>query len=208
LHKGDIPLLLKTLLGGGERNPLKRGEMGSYEMMNRDTALKVCETYVAASQDHPLPSRTFVYISAEDMGRPFIPRRYIETKREAEAGIRRLCEGSAVREVFIRPSFIYHPHIRPITSLVAALSSLSATVHENAPSIIPTPSRILRAVSSRPRSPEDLPHSLEGMAATLELQPIHLDQVGGAICRTIETPEIRGSVNVREMKELVGWKQS
>lgn len=49
--------------------------------------------------------RPFVYISAEDIFRPVIPARYIETKREAENGIEGMMTGTTdYRGVYIRPS--------------------------------------------------------------------------------------------------------
>lgn len=57
------------------------------------------------SLDHP---RAFVYVSAEDIFRPWIPGRYIESKREAELGIERMVANElAYRGVYIRPS-AYH----------------------------------------------------------------------------------------------------
>lgn len=66
----------------------------------------MCETYLEeVRKDHdPYTPRAFIYLSAEDMGRPVIPRRYIETKREAEVRIHQLCEGTGVRDIYIRPS--------------------------------------------------------------------------------------------------------
>ena len=52
------------------------------------------------------PSRPFVYISAEDAFRPFVPRRYIETKRQAEIEIGRLCSNTpeaGIRPIYMRP---------------------------------------------------------------------------------------------------------
>lgn len=196
-------------------------------------ALRVCETYLAARAPPEcaagLRPYAFVYLSAEDMGRPFIPRRYIETKREAEQGIARLCAGTDVRGVFIRPSdplpsatctrrlilslsfsaagFIYHPHLRPITSPIAALAALSATVHERAPSVVPTPGRILRALASDPPSPTETPSALHALATTFELAPIHLDHVGEAVCKSIERQDISGPVGVKQMRHLIGWGQ-
>lgn len=159
------------------------------------------------------------------MGRPVIPRRYVETKRQAEQGIRELCQGTDVRGIFIRPSnitpyknrriysqpilgFVYHPHLRPITTPIAALASLSATVHEKAPSIFPTPSRILRALASGSPSPTELPSVLQAMATTFELPPIHLDHVGEAVCKSIERRDISGPVGLRKMRQLIGWGES
>lgn len=53
----------------------------------------------------PSMPRPFVYVSAEDIFRPAIPARYIETKREAERGIEQLMSlNSQFRGVYIRPS--------------------------------------------------------------------------------------------------------
>jgi hypothetical protein len=109
---------------------------------------------------------------------------------------------------FFASGFIYHPHLRPITSPIAALASLSAAIHEKAPSAIPTPSRILRALASNPSSPEQIPSTLHAMASTLELAPIHLDHVGEAVCKSIEQQAVRGPVPLKQMRHLIGWGQS
>jgi len=57
-----------------------------------------------ASADINVP-RPFVYISAEDIFRPVIPARYIETKWEAERGIEEIMTSAPnFRGVYIRPS--------------------------------------------------------------------------------------------------------
>jgi hypothetical protein len=49
--------------------------------------------------------RPFVYISAEDVFRPVIPARYIETKWEAERDIEAMmAKTTDYRGVYIRPS--------------------------------------------------------------------------------------------------------
>lgn len=108
---------------------------GKYELINRDSALSVLRAYLESSPpgSSPSPNETpenpFIYISAEDVFRPFVPPRYISTKREAERRIQRMSdtarsmsslsgrEGSqgndfeglerpsrTVRPVYIRPS--------------------------------------------------------------------------------------------------------
>jgi len=67
---------------------------GSYEQMNRDTALKVCET---------LGQQNFVYISAE-RGMFFAPR-YISTKREVEAYLEQNRE--RINGCVLRPGYMY-----------------------------------------------------------------------------------------------------
>lgn len=51
------------------------------------------ETPTSETADRP-----FVYVSAEDIFRPFVPDGYIRTKRQAEQAILRLCADSAERE--------------------------------------------------------------------------------------------------------------
>lgn len=74
------------------------------------TALRVCKAFITSpaveSRTNNDYARPFVYVSAEDIFRPVIPARYIETKREAEQGIEEMIEqtGSRYRGVYIRPS--------------------------------------------------------------------------------------------------------
>jgi len=79
-------------------NPLEKGgdgRRGSYEVLNRDSALRVCETFLSISPNvQSVGPRPFVYVSAEDIFRPFISARYIETKREAEQGIEEMMRSS------------------------------------------------------------------------------------------------------------------
>ena len=54
---------------------------------------------------NPSKPRPFVYVSAEDIFRPVIPARYIETKREAEWAIEQMMSpNSQFRGVYVRPS--------------------------------------------------------------------------------------------------------
>jgi hypothetical protein len=72
------------------------------------TALRVCEAFVTSTPSTSVMGnvpRPFVYISAEDIFRPVIPARYIETKREAERGIEEMMiNAPEFRGVYIRPS--------------------------------------------------------------------------------------------------------
>lgn len=111
-YKGSLSALAGGLLDGltenlaidqDRSNPLRnnskhRGE-GKYERINRDSALKVAKSYVESRPDTiaqigPAKGNPFVYVSAEDVFRPFIPSRYITTKREAEAGISSLANAA------------------------------------------------------------------------------------------------------------------
>lgn len=211
-------------------------------------ALRVCEAFVTSEPATPLAhARPFMYISAEDVFRPFISPRYIETKREAEAGIMRMTASSpAYRGVCVRPSacfrpfirsfideininigddrtfaremghvnfsgLIYHPHFRPLTSPLAALLDLSATVHAGAPPNLPTPSGVLRALGGAPAGAEDTvqPSALHSIANALTIPPIHVDHVAEAVCVAAEETreDVRGVVGVNEMRRLIGWAE-
>ncbi len=179
-------------------------------------ALRVCEAFVnSPSSDSQLAVKPFVYISAEDIFRPVVPARYIESKREAEAGIEGLVaqQSTAFRGVYIRPStvftthpvhnfltiydigLVYHAHFRPLSTPLAALLEFSAQMHAKVPKAIPTPSSILRRLG------------LESVPNALTIPPIHVDHVGEAICAALENETVKGVVGVREMRELIGWAE-
>lgn len=76
---------------------------GAYERINRDSALTVLRAFLetrptftssssAASTISETPTNPFIYVSAEDIFRPFVPDRYISTKREAEWEILRMAD--------------------------------------------------------------------------------------------------------------------
>ncbi|KAH9951469.1 mitochondrial protein [Amylocystis lapponica] len=224
LKDGNVPALLATfasgLLGGHSRNPLEqndaRGKTGSYEILNRDAALRVCEAFMSSSPpEHSEGPRPFVYVSAEDIFRPLISARYIETKREAEQRIDSMfTERPGFRAVHIRPSLIYHPHFRPLTSPIAALLDLSATLHRRVPPGVPTPSGVLRALSAAlpPTAAAQTPATtspLDSVANALTIPPIHVDHVAEAICIAADQArsDVSGVVGVQEMRELIGWSQ-
>ena len=196
------------------------------------SALRVCATFVSTALDVPLASpRAFVYVSAEDIFRPFISARYIESKREAELGIEHMiAEQPGYRGVYVRPSaffpssislyallmtciagLIYHPHFRPLTSPVAALLDLSASLHAKVPRSLPTPSGLLRALAGavpRPPSPALVaPSPLDSVANALTIPPVHVDHVAEAVCIAADgaREDVRGVVDVQEMRRLIGW---
>lgn len=176
-----------------------------------------------------------MYVSAEDIFRPFISARYIESKREAELGIERMMVSNpGFRGVFVRPSthashrllhssrsffvmhnvgLIYHPHFRPLTSPVAALLDLSASLHAKLPQAVPAPSGVLRTLaglSSRGAAvPLVSPSPLDSVANALTIPPIHVDHVAEAICIAADNAreDVGGVVDVQEMRRLIGWTQ-
>jgi len=108
LKEGNLPGLISSLTGTlGSSNPLGAGDSKtSYATLNRDSALRACETYISTKPSaSPTNPRAFVHVSAEDVFRPWIPAGYIEMKREAELGINRLISGHPdLRAVHVRPS--------------------------------------------------------------------------------------------------------
>jgi nucleoside-diphosphate-sugar epimerase len=170
--------------------------------------VSVCRAFIDSTPqgDNPL-QRPFVYISAEDIFRPFIPARYIESKYEAEAAIEQLVSirPDEFRGVFIRPSLVYHAHLRPLTTPPAALLDLSAALHSKVPEWAPTPSKVLRhlGTSLAGRGDAGLGSSLESIASALVTRPMHVDQVAGAVCATLESAEIKGVVDVDKMRSLL-----
>lgn len=215
LKEGSIPGLVSSLTSAfGSSNPL--GVMDaktSYATLNRDSALRVCEAYISTKPSFSLTKpRSFVHVSAEDVLRPLIPAGYIEMKREAELGINELVSShSDLRAVHIRPSLIYHPHYRPLTSPVAAALDLSSTLHSKIPQGIPTPAGLLRALASLSRSPSSpLPPSFEALANALTIPPMHVDHVGETIAAAVdvERDDIKGVYGVWEMRKLLGWNST
>ncbi|KAJ4487895.1 mitochondrial protein [Lentinula aciculospora] len=217
LREGDVTKLIGSALNNvfGLQNPLKRRSEGSYEDVNRDSALRVCEAFLSSGEGKQFPSpRPFVYISAEDVFRPFIPARYVETKREAEIGIEAMLSTSPAgqyRGVYIRPSLVYHAHYRPLTTPAAAIFDLSASLHRKIPQGIPKPSQILRhlgtALSPLSSSSLNAPlgSSFESIANAITIPPIHVDHVAEAIAIALGDNTVTGVVGVRRMRELIDW---
>ncbi|KDQ60943.1 hypothetical protein JAAARDRAFT_55673 [Jaapia argillacea MUCL 33604] len=219
VRTGDVVGLVGSITRsfgvGGGKSPLgsAASSAGSYETMNRDSALRVCDAFLSATpQTESSDPKAFVYVSAEDTLRPWIPARYIETKREAEKEIESMVTIKPnFRAVYIRPSLVYHAHLRPLVSPLAALLDLSATVHRKMPSNLPTPSAILRTLApvlASAQSPSS-PSPLESMANAMTIPPIHVEHVAEAIAIAVDPSriDIRGVYGVREMRELIGWSE-
>ncbi|KAK7467188.1 hypothetical protein VKT23_004246 [Stygiomarasmius scandens] len=214
IREGNIPQVLgavcDNVLSG--KNPLMKGGEGSYEHINRDSALRVCEAFVSSGKGKTYASspRPFVYISAEDVFRPVIPARYIETKREAEKGIEALLS-EQYRGIYIRPSLVYHSHYRPLTTPAAALIDFSSTIHSKIPPGIPTPSQLLRSfnsILSAGNTNSELGSPLESMANCMTIPPIHVDHVAEAVCAALTNQDVQGVVGVWRMRGLIGWRNA
>ena len=85
---------------------------------------------------------------------------------------------------------MYHPHIRPISTLPAFALSLSAGIHDTL--------RIPNIFASK--------SLLGGAAVALRTHPLHVDHVGEAIIKVI-TEEREGVVDVDTMRRWAGFGQ-
>ncbi|GAA6036955.1 hypothetical protein JCM8097_005477 [Rhodosporidiobolus ruineniae] len=210
--------ILKNVLenaSGSRGNPLGQGRgERSYEKLNRDSAVALFRSFLStrsscpvtspASPLSPAPRSPFVYISAEDIFRPFVPERYIQTKREAEEEIARLAAteegGASTRPVFVRPSLMYHPHLNPASTLPATLLEATSKLHALLPPSLHLfdPSQLASAPSSA------LPPAIASLASLFSIPPIHVDAVGEAVCRAIEDEGREGVLDVQGMREMLG----
>jgi hypothetical protein len=118
----------------------------------------------------------------------------------------------ALKSHFI--GLMYHPHTRPLTTPIATLLDLSATLHQKMP--LPGPANLLRALASTDLAKRSqtsgsdptttvLDSPLEAMARALEIPPIHVEHVAKAACEAIAQEDAIGPYGVREMRRLIGW---
>ncbi|PQE16485.1 hypothetical protein CJF30_00003158 [Rutstroemia sp. NJR-2017a BBW] len=171
----------------GSQNPLERksgedldpqehdGQL-TYELMNRDSAIALAKEAKEAG------AKAMVYISAAG-GAPVLPRRYIETKRAAEETIEREF-GGVMRNVFIRPGFLYDAS-RRFTIPLAAMTGLGAAFNG-----------ITGGVFS----------GLMGAAGT---KPLKADLVAEAVVEALSDETVKGPVEVKGIEELAekGWRK-
>lgn len=99
----------------------------TYEQANRDSALALA----LACRAH-LNVKQFAYISASHSIAPFIPKRYITTKMEAENGISSL---DRYQLHIFRPGLMYSPQ-RPATMALSSLCGVAGSL-PFLPAIIP-----------------------------------------------------------------------
>ncbi|KAH9001157.1 mitochondrial protein [Lactarius akahatsu] len=181
--------IFRSLTSAGG-NPLEE-HRNAYETLNRDSAVRVATAFVNSNVDHAGTQhpRPFVYISAEDIFRPEQVERVVGGRTN-------------YRGVYLRPSLVYHPHLRPYTAAMAALFDLSSTVQSKLSRGMPTPSDVLHGLS---QTLVGGPSTLDSIARALSLPPIHVDQVAEAICIAAdsERPDVHGVYGVREMRELI-----
>ena len=106
----------------------------------------------------------------------------------------------------MNPGIVYHTYYRPLITPVAAFLDLSATIHRRIPQGLPTPSSFLRSLGLTFATPSSshIGSSLDSLANALTIPPIHVDHVADAICIIMAKNTIRGVVDVRQMRAMLG----
>lgn len=151
----------------------------TYENMNRDSAVLVARA--ASDDDGAGNAPAFLYVSAAG-GAPVLPRRYIDTKREAESLI---ASGfPRMRGIFLRPPFLYDSS-RPFTIPMAAMTGVGALFNG-----------LTRGV-------------LDGFMGAAGAKPLKVDVVAQAAVEALSDEGVRGPVEVPEIEELAnkGWRK-
>jgi len=175
-----------TSTKGGSQNPLTRklgedlkpqekdGQL-TYELMNRDSAITLAQE---ANKENV---SAFVYISAAG-GAPVLPKRYIETKREAESTI--ASEFPTMRSVSIRPSFLYDSS-RAFTVPIAALTGMGAVFNSVTGGVF------------------------GGIMGAAGVKPLKADLVADAVVEALSDESVKGPVGIKEIEELAqkAWRK-
>ncbi|CZR67194.1 probable oxidoreductase [Phialocephala subalpina] len=171
---------------GGSHNPLTRksgedlkpqekdGQL-TYELMNRDSAITLAQE--ATKEKVP----AFVYISAAG-GAPVLPKRYIETKRQAESTIS--SEFPTMRGIFIRPGFLYD-NSRAFTVPMAAMTGLGAAFNSLTGGIF------------------------GGIMGAAGVKPLKADVVAEAVVEALSDETVKGPVATKEIEDLAqkSWRK-
>lgn len=165
---------------GSSYDPPQNEKQLTYENMNRDSAVLVAQAAAdGAGAGDAAPA--FLYVSAAG-GAPVLPRRYIDTKREAESLI---ASGfPRMRGIFLRPPFLYDSS-RPFTMPMAAMTGAGAIFNG-----------LTRGVLS----------DFMGAAGA---KPLKVDIVAQAAVEALSDEGVRGPVEVPEIEELAnkGWRK-
>jgi hypothetical protein len=170
----------------GSQNPLTRksdedlkpqekdGQL-TYELMNRDSAI----TLAQEANREKVPA--FAYISAAG-GAPVLPRRYIETKRQAESTIS--SEFPTMRSVFIRSPFLYDSS-RAFTVPMAAMTGIGALFNSVTGGIF------------------------GGFMGAAGVKPMKADLVADAVVEALSDGSVKGPVETAEIEELAqkAWRK-
>ena len=175
---------------GDSRNPLTRNngqdlkleeEAGqfTYELMNRDSAITL-----AREADREKTS-AFAYISAA-AAPPIVPRRYMDTKMEAESSIAR--QFPSMRSIFIRPAHMYDSS-RAFTMPIAAASGVGAMFNNASGGM--------------------LGGVFGGVMGTAVIKPLKADVVAEAVVEALSDEKRKGPIEIQQIEELAekGWRK-
>jgi len=143
--------------------------------MNRDTAIAL------AKEASEKGAEAFVYISAAG-GAPVLPKRYIETKREAEDVI--ASSFPKMRSLFFRPGMLYDSS-RPITVPLAAATGAGAVFNSLTGGMF------------------------GGFLGAAGVKPLKADVVAEAVVEALDDVGRKGPIETGEIEELAekGWRK-
>lgn len=96
---------------------------------------------------------------------------------------------------------IYHPHINPLSTIPATLISASSRIQ----ALLPAPLRLARLFADPSTARLPLPSALASLANFATIPPIHVDTIGEAVCMGIEDERVQGVVDVRRMRQMLGF---
>ncbi|CAD8043529.1 unnamed protein product [Paramecium primaurelia] len=134
LQKSDIVIhTIGTLIDSSVLNNKKPGDQGTYEQMNRDTALNVVKELINTNVK-------FVYVSGS--AHPPFLKRYLTTKQEVEQHILSLYQQQQLNPIIVRPGFIYSLTQRWWSVPLKYDLAIWKCVHDNASRLIPQQSFI------------------------------------------------------------------
>ncbi|KAF2757687.1 NAD(P)-binding protein [Pseudovirgaria hyperparasitica] len=163
----------------GTQNPLdsKSGETFSPQEKDGQLTYEVMNRDTAillAKEAAEVKVPAFVYISAA-AGAPILPGRYITTKREAESII--ASKFPSMRSLFVRPTFLYDSS-RTFTLPIAVAGGMASMVNS--------------LTGNR----------LTWLMGAGGLKPLKADIVAEAVVEALETKDLKGIVDYKEIEDL------
>jgi len=126
-------------------------------------------------------AESFVYISAAG-GAPILPKRYIDSKRQAEDTI--ASSQPKLRNVFVRPGFLYDSSRLYTVAMAYPVFPFSA----------------INAMLGRP---------LSGIAGAAVEKPLPADTVANAVVEALEDESVKGPLVTERIEELAtrAWRR-
>lgn len=161
---------------GEDIKPQDQNDQFSYEVMNRDSAVALARH---ASEAH---AQAFCYVSAAG-GAPVLPRRYIDTKRQAESTI--TAEFPSMRGVFVRPPFMYDSSRKFTLGMAAAVGAGS----------------IFNSLTG---------NYLRGFIGAAGEKPLKVETVAEAVVEALDDDTVQGPVEIPQIEDLASkaWRKT